>query len=139
MSSMHGSDLSVRRYERYACDLPASVSIAGAHAESVRPSRSIVAADGRLETRVVDCSQGGLGLQSRVFLPIGCRLQVRFGYAGRTIQVLVRVQRAMMVSRHPAYYLGTALDDADTDRAVEHVVASLKASGAPVVREKPCA
>jgi hypothetical protein len=130
--------LAVRRHERYACALPARLTIAPASTQAVRPSRSVGDTDGAIPATLVDCSLGGLGLRSALFLPVACHIRVTFTIGDAAHAATVRIQRAVMSDRAPTYYLGTALDDSDTAGAVALRAAldALKASGAQPVQEK---
>jgi hypothetical protein len=110
-----GTDLSVRRHERVLCDLKALVTIAPESQAAVRLSRAATTAQGEVEASVVDASQGGLGLHTRVFLPGTSLLIVRFTRPGATdeVRTKVRVQRVTMVDRTPTYYIGTAFEEED--------------------------
>lgn len=103
------SDLSVRQHERHACDVPVRIFVAGAGAEVVRLTR--VGAEGAA-ARIVDYSKGGIGLRSPVYFPLTCNLRLRLTTPTGTIDVDLRVQRATMVDRTPAYYVGTSFDSA---------------------------
>jgi hypothetical protein len=109
--------LVVRQHERLRCDLAARVMVGPESAERV-----VLSLDGArggngavdVAVRVTDCSRGGLGLQSPVYLPKRCRVMVRVegvdgleGASG-TLELGVTVQRAAMLDRGPTYYLGTA-------------------------------
>lgn len=128
--------LVVRQSERHRCDIPARLVIDPAHAERVVLTKSARSADGSVAARVIDCSLGGLGIESSVFIPKGCRLIVvcvgdaaeEHGFAGEYIS---RVQRVLMLSRAPSYLIGTlhvrdASDEADATpsarlgRLIEH-------------------
>ena len=117
------ADLSVRRHERRACDCPALLAVAPESCASVRLARSITATDGALGVRVVDFSEGGIGLRSSVFLPVSCRVQVRVALgpapeAGH-IEVAARIQRVAMLDRVPSYYLGASFLDAGEDGGMD--------------------
>jgi hypothetical protein len=128
-----GTDLSVRRHERVLCDLEALVSVAPECQGAVKLSRGAGRADGAIAARVVDCSQGGLGLQTRVFLPGTCVLMVRFTQpgSGGEVRARVRVQRVTMQDRAPTYYIGTAFEDEDSrcDLALGRLIQDLLAQG----------
>lgn len=67
---------------------------------------------------LVDFSEGGLGLRSPVFFPRGAVLRVTIrGLEGadqvRKVEFVVRVQRTVMQTREPSYYLGTAFVETD--------------------------
>jgi hypothetical protein len=138
--STSGTDLSVRRHERVLCDLKAVVSVAPESQGAVRLSRAAVTGEGGVEARVVDCSRGGLGLHSRVFLPGTCVLSVRFVLPGSTdeVRTRVRVQRVTMVDRGPTYYIGTAFEDEDDrcDMALGRMIQDLLAQGRVAPAEK---
>ena len=66
-------ELIVREHERYACRLEAMLRI-----ESQGVVLSGAASDGpdTVAAEVVDCSAGGAGLQTSVFIPRGCRVRL---------------------------------------------------------------
>lgn len=107
------NSLSVRRHDRQDCNLPARCHVADSHADQVVFSSAVAEPDGSLELRVVDCSEGGLGLRSPVFVPKGARIVVELslsdGQRDARHEFHLRVQRAAMVDRAPAYYLGASL------------------------------
>ena len=134
-------ELSVRRHERYLCDLPAGVTVAPQSAGAVRVSRSAIGTNGRVQARVVDASEGGVGLMCPVFFPLTCRLRVIFDSpagGGQQIEATVRIQRAVMWDRKPTYYLGGAFDGLSPEqaRAVAAALAALRAAGAVPVPEE---
>ena len=135
-----GTDLSVRRHERVLCDLKAQVSVAPECQGAVRLSRGAVTSEGSVEARVVDCSQGGLGLHTRVFLPGTCVLTVRFTLPGTggEVRTKVRVQRVTMVDRGPTYYIGTAFEEEGErcDLALGRMIQDLLAQGRVAPAEK---
>lgn len=140
------SDLAVRRYERYGCDLPAQIAVAAASGQSVKLARSAAGAEGRIAARVVDCSQGGVGIQCAVFFPLTCAMRLWMtlpdapGAKGGDLELNLRIQRTAMLDRKPTYYLGGSFDGrgggGGRDAAVSRLLAWLKASGAPLVPEK---
>ncbi|MBL0926563.1 MAG: PilZ domain-containing protein [Phycisphaerales bacterium] len=133
--STPASDLIVRQHERYRCSLAAVARIAGESAGRVSPSPSVTESGG-IRVSVVDCSAGGLGLRSSVFLPKSAELDVELqAGAGQSPAVVrVRIQRVAMLDRTPSYYLGCAMTDAtDAGRAaLGHVLDMAKAHGEPV-------
>lgn len=135
------SDLVVRGSDRYQCDLPASLTVAPAHARIIKPDKSAPGAGGPVETRIVDLSSGGAGVRSPLFLPQGARLILALPPrpGAEPLPVEVRVQRVMMLDRTPNFYLGTAFDNlsAEATEAVSKLLRDLKASGAQTVPEKP--
>lgn len=114
-------NLVVRQHDRHACRLPAVLRVAPEQRAKVVMART--AGDGNKAVKgwVVDCSSGGIGLESPIFFPKACRLEVRvLDPAGApdgppVMETTVRVQRAAMLDRTPKYYLGGAfvlLEDA---------------------------
>jgi hypothetical protein len=107
--------LVVRQSERHRCDIPARLVIDPAHAERVVLTKSARAADGSVAATVIDCSLGGLGIKSKVFIPKGCRLIAVIGGDGVggamsadiEGEFAVRVQRVIMLDREPNYLIGT--------------------------------
>jgi hypothetical protein len=102
--------LVVRQHDRFRCNIPARVVIEAAHADQVVLAKAAAEAGGGTSLRIVDSSRGGLGLESRVFLPKACRLRISVTdpSSGQEVTVTVRVQRVAMTDRRPLYYLGTA-------------------------------
>ncbi len=104
--------LVVRQTERHRCDIPARLVIDPAHAERVVLTKSARASDGSVAATITDCSLGGLGIQTKVFIPKGCRLIAvcmsddaeTIGFGG---EFVARVQRVIMLSREPSYLIGT--------------------------------
>ena len=124
--------LAVRRHNRRECDLAARLSVADHHEAQVVFSNSVAEADGSLPLRIVDCSEGGLGLRAPVYVPRGSHVVVDITVerAGKPVrhQVQLRVQRARMVDRAPAYYLGTSLvDQAEAANAIRDLLAAIGA------------
>ena len=87
-------------------------------------------AGGEFDATLIDCSEGGLGLRSPVFIPKGCRLVIRIdpGDGGPIFEAVVRVMRAAMVDRGPTYYLGSSLasETAQNDAGMERVFAAAR-------------
>jgi hypothetical protein len=116
------ADLSVRSHERLRCALPAEVWVVEQSQGQVRLGAGARNAEGALALTVVDCSVGGLGLQSGVYLPRGCRLRIRVvcgaGTANsRAIDGLIVVRRATMTDRSPSYYLGSSFQEGGSEAA----------------------
>ncbi len=114
--SKQADQLIVRRHSRVECDVAARVRMDEGDDSQVVFSRSVMHADGSVAVRIVDCSAGGLGIQSSVYLPKGSHLVVTVAggsLAGLAQDVVlhVRVQRGSMVDRSPLYYMGTSLVD----------------------------
>ena len=124
-------DLSVRQHERYSCDLTAEISIAPGCAGQVRPVGGAEVAAGVISGRLIDASGGGVGLQTRVYLPRHCRIAVRVVDPVRPGEVLLAatlvVQRTAMVDRGPTYYVGGAFEGAGASE--QPLLARLKRAG----------
>lgn len=104
--------LVVRQHERFHCRLPLRLRIAADVVEQVILARAVSDGSGAIDAFITDASRGGLGIESAVFLPRGCRLRVRLKSAGPTPtpdnDLIVRVQRVSMLDRKPTYYLGVS-------------------------------
>ena len=140
--STQASELVVRRHDRYVCDLPAQIEVAPASAAAVRLSQSAVGANGRIAARVSDCSSGGLGLRSPVFLPLTALLVVTVTMpdaTGGTLTATLRIQRATMTDRKPTFYIGGSFEGLKEPQVagVAALLAALKASGAQLMPEPP--
>jgi hypothetical protein len=139
--SSQASDLAVRRYERYLCDLPAMVDIAPSSAGAVCLGQAAVGTNGRVSARVTDCSAGGLGLKSPVYFPHTANLRVTITLPAPlsgSLDVCLRVQRVAMTDRKPTYYVGGAFEGLSGDHlsTVQALMEALKASGAQLMPEK---
>lgn len=88
--------------------MPALVRVAEDAAEQVTLARSISDGTGAIDVFITDASRGGLGIESNVFMPRGCRLKIRVQAAaqGAIHDLTLRVQRVTMLDRKPTYYLG---------------------------------
>ena len=104
--------LVVRQHERFHCRLPLQLRIAPEVAEQIVLARTVCDNTGSIEAFITDASRGGLGIESAVFLPRGCRLRVRLKSAAAPAtpehDLVVRVQRVSMLDRKPTYYLGVS-------------------------------
>lgn len=118
-----GNDnLVVRQHDRLSCRLPAILRVAKEHADRVVLART--AGDGHRTVKVVavDVSSGGLALESPIFFPKACRLEVRLLNPEQPdgpplLETAIRIQRTAMLDRTPIYYLGGAFV---TDSTPEH-------------------
>lgn len=122
--------LAVRRHNRRECNLAAQLCVDGVHDAQVVFSNAVAETDGSVPLRIVDCSEGGLGLRSPVYVPRGAHVVVSVtlnndGATGHH-KIALRVQRSAMVDREPAYYLGTSLvDQAAATPAVSALLAAI--------------
>lgn len=111
-------NLQTRQFERHATRLWARIEIASEHVEQLRFSFADVQ-DG---ITVIDISDGGIGLQTGVYLPKNARVVVRIreseADAGTDVSVLGIVRRCLMVDVKPTYQVGLQfLDAAGVDRS----------------------
>lgn len=119
---------SVRRNDRWDCDLVGTLRVDDAHSEQVVFSRAVADNNGALPIRIIDCSMGGLSLHSGVYLPRGTRVIVAFSTNGTPDEpeheLHMRVQRGSMVERTPAYYHGlSVLDQAESVTPLASLIA----------------
>ncbi|MGQ0627516.1 MAG: PilZ domain-containing protein [Phycisphaerales bacterium] len=125
------STLVVRQHERHTCDVPARFSVDTAHHDRVTIAfQSTGMSTGDVPVRIIDCSAGGLGLRSPVYIPKTGRIRVQFELAdgGPPIDTILRVMRASMQDRTPSYYLGGAFtdDSPSTTAALARLVAAIR-------------
>lgn len=108
MAQPGSEQLVVRQHERFLCRMPTLVRVAEDAAEQVTLSRAIGDGTGAIDVFITDASRGGLGIESHVFMPRGCRLKIRVqtGIGGSVHDLTLRVQRVTMLDRKPTYYLG---------------------------------
>ena len=129
------ADLSVRQHERHACDVAAGMLVSGPSVGAVKLVKTGAAG---APGRVVDFSQGGLGLSSTVYFPLTCHLRVSIpDNAGGSIKIDLRVQRIAMLDRTPTYYIGTSFEAATPEqhKAVADVLAHFRALPPPEGKE----
>ncbi len=139
------SGLTVRQHEREGIRVPVALEVCADHATQVQFS----AASGALGQRIVratatDISPGGMGLESRHFLPRMCEGVLRIfdpssadptseaGEPPVLFEHRVKVRRVHQISSEPSYALGVAFVDvdADFDRRVDALLNQLRARGA---------
>ena len=106
--SQSSAPLVVRQQERFQCAIRVELRVAPEDASRVTLSSSVGAGGGLVRANGVDCSMGGMGVDSPIFFPKTCRLRVRviIGPGEAPVECLARVQRAWMQNRTPTYYLG---------------------------------
>jgi hypothetical protein len=124
--------LAVREHERFRSDIGALVAVGPAGEGAVRVARSALGRSGAVDARLVDFSRGGVGLVTRVFLPLGCPVLVRVpGIAPGVCpaQIAMRIRRAVMQDRRPSYYLGLSFE-APGPEALAFVAALREPAGA---------
>jgi hypothetical protein len=104
------SGLTVRQHERAGIRVPVEFVVCNEHAVQVRfspqssaPEHHIVAAT------AVDISHGGLGMESRHFLPRMCEGIVRISSGGEVVlEQRAKVRRVYLTGREPRYMIGVA-------------------------------
>jgi c-di-GMP-binding flagellar brake protein YcgR len=105
-----GENLSIRRSVRRTIGLSAEISVAPEHESTVRLSGS-----SDISATAVDMSEGGIGVLSGGYLPRRCLAQVRLisplDPQKEIFSARVRIARAVMVDRRPAYHIGMVFDD----------------------------
>jgi hypothetical protein len=138
--------LVVRQHERVHCRIPSQLRVATENAEQVCLARSIGDGNGGLEAFITDCSRGGLGIESSVFFPRGCRIRIKTrttdsatGSSANSSEMIVRVQRVTMLDRKPTYYLGVSFVSKgnDHDAAVLALLDAARKSPAPSAGAQP--
>lgn len=107
--------LVVRQQERVQCALPVEMRVAAEDAPRVVLSSSVGAGGGLVRAAAVDCSMGGMGIETPVFFPRTCRVTVRVPLiepgadptAGPVVlELAAQVKRVTMLNRTPVYYVG---------------------------------
>ena len=123
-------DLTVRQHARYPCNFTAQVAIAASCTDKVRLSRAVGSTATGLTATVIDVSHAGVGLSSKVYLPIGCVLNMTIHPAdnGPPMVVVSTIARVIMIDRTPTYQLGTLLESVDESDVNRLIAASLLAS-----------
>jgi len=104
--------LVVRQHERFHCRLSLHLRVGDEAGEQVVLARTAGDGTGAVDATITDTSRGGMGIESAVFFPRGCRLKARIkrDASGRAPEkdMMVRVQRVSMLDRKPTYYLGVS-------------------------------
>lgn len=112
------SNLSVRGHERHVCALPAVVRVSDDDREQLRLTGGAINKAGVTPVTVIDCSTGGIGLDTTVFFPKFARLEVVIEADSETgrpdFRASVRVRRVTMLDHTPQYFVGTSFEDATT-------------------------
>ncbi len=117
--------LSVRQHKRGKIRLPIEFVVCDEHREQVRFSSSSSAVrPHEIQGMVTDISRGGLGFDSRLFLPRMCEGKVRiFDEAIKVSQIdpvpprqpiletRVKIRRVLLQGRDPTYQIGIAFLD----------------------------
>jgi len=102
--------LVVRQHERFHCRVPVQLRVEQDMTDQVALARTVGDGSGAVDAFITDTSRGGLGVESKVFFPRGCRIRIRVHGSGTDTglkdELIVRVQRATMLDRSPTYYLG---------------------------------
>jgi hypothetical protein len=133
------SNLSVRVYERHDCALPATVRVTDNDRGQLRLTGSALNASGFMPVTVIDCSTGGLGLDTTVFIPKCATLEVVIAADSETgrpeFRGIVRARRVVMLDHTPKYFVGTSFEDAavatssELRTLLEHVQSLADGSG----------
>jgi hypothetical protein len=130
------SGLTVRQHEREGIEVPVEFTIDPDHSTQVCFSPSSCASGPQtFRCKGTDISSGGMGLQTRIFLPRGCEGTVRAfapgsnqgGDTGGEPELLlehrVKIRRVTLVGRDPVYSIGCAFIDptAELDRQINNL------------------
>lgn len=122
----------VRQHERLTCRMPVTLKPVSDAGGQVVLSRTAADGDGSASGVLLDCSRGGLGLESPVYVPRGAIVRVSMARPGTgTVEITGCVQRSMMRDRTPRYYLGLSyagVEGAEIPR-IEAVMAIARDSG----------
>ena len=127
----------VRQHERLNCALRAELRVSPEHAERVIVSSAAGETNGSVPVTLIDLSNGGVGVKSKVFFPKQARMVLRIWAPGangadRACEFAVRIQRVQMLDRTPVYYLGAAFSGEGTahNEAVNSLMQSVRLSNA---------
>ena len=119
------SGLTVRQHERSGIQVPVEFTICREHAVQVRFSPQANTADHHeVAGTAVDISPGGLGMESRHFLPRMCEGVIRIAVAGNVVlEQRARVRRSSLCGREPRYLIGFAFINPPTE--IEQQIAEI--------------
>ena len=133
-----GSGLTVRQHQRDAIEIGVEFVVANEHCEQVRFSPMSSAVQPHIIRGVAtDISSGGLGIDSKIFVPrmtegtvriYNCTSVEALGDASVINEVIfehkVKVRRVILLSHDPTYSLGMAFIDppSDIDQRVDRLM-----------------
>ncbi len=136
--------LLVRQHERLKCSLRVQVAAAPECGTQVRLARTLGDGSRVVNATVIDCSPGGLGINSSVFFPKTSVIHVRITATNGAHTTIayegpLRVQRVAMIGREPTYYLGTSFVERPAADTIELLMNEAKRNPAPEARPKGAA
>jgi hypothetical protein len=131
------SGLTVRQYEREHVRLPVELTLCSEHSAQVRFSQSSTAAgQHKIKGQALDLSPGGMGIQSRQFIPRMCEGTIRLFEPVAAQDAVndppptkllfehrVKVRRVYLQDREPTYAIGLAF--ISPQPGIEKTIASL--------------
>lgn len=126
-------NLVVRQHERIECQFAGGVRVAPAQNQAIRIASNVVDASNCVPASVRDCSMGGVGLHTGVFLPKRSQLTLVLAIGtdpDQSFALDLKVMRVVMLDRTPTYYLGAALvrpDDEASRAMLERLVSLARA------------
>lgn len=111
--------LVVREHARQQCRIEATAAISPDSPTRLTLARTIGDGTGGFACWIVDFSDGGVGVESPVFLPRDAALQLSVKPSAERpgsekLSLTGTIRRSAMISRTPAYYLGVAFDQPTT-------------------------
>ncbi len=116
------SGLTVRQHERAGIQVPVEFDVCPEHRTQVRFSPQSAAPDHHvMHAMALDISPGGLGLESRNFLPRMCEGTVRIVDGGEILlEQRAKVRRVVLSRREPRYMIGISFINppADIERRI---------------------
>lgn len=121
--------LLVRQHERLKCSLRVQVTAAPECGTQVRLARTLGDGSRVVSATVIDCSPGGLGINSGVFFPKTSVIHARIAAADGVSTLYegsLRVQRVAMIGREPTYYLGTSFVERPAAALLERLMDEAK-------------
>jgi hypothetical protein len=102
------SGLTVRQHERAGIQVPVEFAVCQEHRQQVRFSPQSAAPDHHImQATALDISPGGLGLESRHFLPRMCEGLIRITDGNEILlEQRAKVRRVYLTGREPRYMIG---------------------------------
>lgn len=122
----------IRQHERWQCQMECVARVGPDAAAQVRVSARVASRDGGVPGELIDCSKGGMGLRTGVFMPKGAELLVDVTLPeGGSVRLTGRVQRVTMLDRTPTYYLGIAFvaNGSEASGSVERLLGAASRGG----------
>jgi c-di-GMP-binding flagellar brake protein YcgR len=119
------SGLTVRQHERAGIQVPIEFEVCAEHRQQVRFSPQSTAPDHHvMQAMALDISPGGIGVETRHYLPRMCEGMVRITDKGEVLlEQRAKVRRVFLTGREPRYMIGMSFMNAPPE--IERRIATI--------------